>query len=143
MPCARTAPSLVSLFTGTWPHTHGIRDNFVADEDTRLRVDTLPRLLKAQGYVTAALSDWCGADLGKFSFGFDLTDLPEDQWNLKYLMRQGPKDLRLFVSAFTHNRFGRVFIPELFYLGGVPLTHDIGRRGRRLLTRLAEYDKPF
>ncbi len=143
VPCARTAPSLVSLFTGTWPHTHGIRDNFVADEDTRLRVDTLPQLLKAQGYVTAALSDWCGADLGKFSFGFDITDLPEDQWNLKYLMRQGPKDLRLFISAFTHNRFGRVFIPELFYLGGVPLTRDIGRRGRRLLTRLTEHDKPF
>ena len=31
VPCARTAPSLVSLLTGTWPHTHGIRDNFVAD----------------------------------------------------------------------------------------------------------------
>ena len=31
VPCARTAPSLISLLTGTWPHTHGIRDNFVAD----------------------------------------------------------------------------------------------------------------
>jgi len=31
VPCARTAPSLLSLFTGTWPHTHGIRDNFGLD----------------------------------------------------------------------------------------------------------------
>src|SRR3569623_1929635 len=27
VPCARTAPSLISMLTGTWPHTHGIRDN--------------------------------------------------------------------------------------------------------------------
>ncbi len=143
VPCARTAPSLVSLFTGTWPHTHGIRDNFVHDEETRLKVDALPHLLKTEGYRTAAISDWCGADLGKFSFGFDLTDLPADQWNLKYLIRQGPKDLRLFISAFTHNRLGRQLLPELYYLGGVPLSKDIGRRSRRLLSRLADSKDPF
>ncbi|HEX7970915.1 MAG TPA: sulfatase-like hydrolase/transferase [Thiobacillus sp.] len=143
VPCARTAPSLVSMLTGTWPHTHGIRDNFVADEQTRLKVDALPKLLKTQGYRTAALSDWCGGDMGKYSFGFDHTDLPEDQWNLKYLIRQGPKDLRLFISLFTHNRLGRHFIPELYYLGGVPLTTQMGHRARRLVSRLAERAEPF
>lgn len=143
VPCARTAPSLVSLFTGTWPQTHGVRDNFVPSSETTLRVDTLPRQLKALGYRTAAISDWCGADLGKFSFGFDHTDLPEDQWNLKYLIRQGPKDLRLFLSLFMHNRLGRIFLPEIYYLGGVPLTEPLGRRARRLLARLAEDDAPF
>jgi arylsulfatase A-like enzyme/glycosyltransferase involved in cell wall biosynthesis len=143
VPCARTAPSLISMLTGTWPHTHGIRDNFVADEYTRLKVDALPQLLKPRGYRTAALSDWCGGDMGKFSFGFDHTDLPEDQWNLKYLIRQGPKDLRLFISLFTHNRLGRLFIPELYYLGGVPLTTQMGRRARRLVSRLAKSAQPF
>jgi len=143
VPCARTAPSLISMLTGTWPHTHGIRDNFVADEHTRLKVDALPQLLKAQGYRTAALSDWCGGDMGKFSFGFDHTDLPEDQWNLKYLIRQGPKDLRLFISLFTHNRLGRLFLPELYYLGGVPMTSQMGRRARRLVSRLARSAQPF
>lgn len=143
VPCARTAPSLVSLFTGTWPHTHGIRDNFVTDGETRLKVEALPQLLKALGYRTAAISDWCGADMGKLSFGFDLTDLPEDQWNLKYLIRQGPKDLRLFISIFAHNRLGRLLLPELYYLGGVPLTSQIGKRARRLISRLAASDGPF
>jgi arylsulfatase A-like enzyme/GT2 family glycosyltransferase len=143
VPCARTAPSLISMLTGTWPHTHGIRDNFVADEDTRLKVDALPELLKTRGYRTAALSDWCGGDMGKFSFGFDHTDLPDDQWNLKYLIRQGPKDLRLFITLFTHNRLGRRFIPELYYLGGVPLTSQVGRRARRLVSRLAKRAQPF
>lgn len=143
VPCARTAPSLVSLLTGTWPHTHGIRDNFNVDEDTQLKVDALPHLLKAQGYRTAAISDWCGGDMGKFSFGFDYTDLPQDQWNLKYLIRQGPKDLRLLVSLFTHNRLGRLLLPEIYYLGGVPLTQPMGRRARRLVSRLAESAQPF
>jgi arylsulfatase A-like enzyme/GT2 family glycosyltransferase len=143
VPCARTAPSLVSLLTGTLPHTHGIRDNYVPDDQTRLTVAALPQLLKPLGYHSAAISDWCGADMGKLSFGFDYTDLPEDQWNLKYFIRQGPKDLRLFVSLFTHNRLGRMLLPELYYLGGVPLTTQMGRRARRLVSRLAKNAEPF
>jgi arylsulfatase A-like enzyme/GT2 family glycosyltransferase len=143
VPCARTAPSLVSLLTGTWPQTHGIRDNFIPDDETRLKVDALPQLLKAHGYRTAVISDWCGADMGKFSFGFEHTDLPEDQWNLKYLIRQGPKDLRLYLSLFLHNRVGRLLLPEIYYLGGVPLTQPLGRRARRLVSRLAIGGGPF
>jgi arylsulfatase A-like enzyme/GT2 family glycosyltransferase len=143
VPCARTAPSLVSLLTGTWPHTHGIRDNYVPNDQTRLTVSALPQLLKPLGYHSAAISDWCGADMGKLSFGFDYTDLPEDQWNLKYFIRQGPKDLRLFISLFTHNRLGRLLLPELYYLGGVPLTKQMGRRARRLVSRLANEGEPF
>ncbi|MDD1749817.1 MAG: sulfatase-like hydrolase/transferase [Methanothrix sp.] len=143
VPCARTAPSLVSLMSGTWPHTHGIRDNFVTDSETRLKVDALPNLLKPLGYRSAALSDWCGSDMGKFSFGFDYTDLPEDQWNLKFFIRQGPKDLRLFISLFFHNRLGRLCLPELYYLGGVPLTSQLGYRARQLVSRLCASPEPF
>lgn len=143
VPCARTAPSLISLMTGAWPQTHGIRDNFAADDRTQLKLDTLPQLLKPLGYRSAAISDWCGGDLGKFSFGFDYTDLPEDQWNLKYLIRQGPKDMRLFVSLFAHNLLGRLFLPEIYYLGGAPLTQPIGQRARRLVSRLADSAQPF
>ena len=95
------------------------------------------------GYRNAAVSDWCGADLGKFDFGFDILDLPDDQWNLKYLIRQGPKDIRLFLSLFLHNRIGRLLMPELYYLGGVPLTTPLGQRGRHMVSRLAASGEPF
>ena len=143
VPCARTAPSLASMLTGTWPHTSRIRDNFIADDETRLDIPALPGLLREQGYQTAVVSDWCGADMGKFDFGFDRLSLPEDQWNLRYLLRQGPKDVRLFLSLFTHNRFGRVCLPELYYLGGLPLTRQVGRKTRQELARLARSEKPF
>lgn len=143
VPLARTAPSLVSLLTGAWPHRHGIRDNFVADDQTRLAVPSLARILRAHGYRSAAVSDWSGADLGKLDFGFDLTDTPADQWNLRYYLRQGPMDLRLFLSLFTHNRFGKHFLPELYYLAGVPLTGHLGGRTRELISDLAGSDQPF
>lgn len=143
VPCARTAPSLLSLLTGTWPHRHGIRDNFVADDETALPVQALPAILRQHGYATAAVSDWCGGDLKKFPLGFDYLDLSADQWNIKYLIRQGPKDLRLILSLFTHNRFGKTFLPELYYLAGIPLTRDVGQRGRQVLAALGRSGKPF
>lgn len=143
VPCARTAPSLISLLTGTWPHRHGVRDNFVADSDTQLPVEALPQILATHGYATSAISDWCGADMGKFSFGFERIDLPQDQWNLKYLIRQGPKDIRLFLSLFAHNALGKRLLPEIYYLGGVPLTDQLGRATCHELNKLANDGRPF
>lgn len=141
VPCGRTAPSLLSMLTGTWPHTHGIRDNFVPE--TALNVPVLPKILVDAGYRTVAVSDWCGADLGKFDLGFQVCDLPEDSWNLRHLIRQGPKDLRLFLSLFVRNQLGKRFLPELYYLGGVPSTDLLGRDVRRHLSKLAGSDQPF
>lgn len=143
VPCARTAPSLISLLTGTWPHTHGIRDNFAGDDQLDLPVAVLPALLTQAGYTTAAIGDWAAADMGKFNLGFEQRDLPEDQWNIKFLIRQGPKDLRLFLSLFTHNGFGKRFLPEMYYLGGIPLTREIGRDARAMIGRLVAACRPF
>lgn len=143
VPCARTAPSLVSMLTGCWPSAHGIRDNFVTSSEAQLPVDTLPKILRRAGYSTAVVGDWAAADLGKFPLGFEVRDVPEDQWNLKYLLRQGPKDIRLFLSMFTRNRFGKVFLPELYYLAGIPLTRQVGATARVHIDALADGGKPF
>lgn len=143
VPCARTAPSLASLLSGRWPHSHGIRDNFSTVGESELGRAPLPHVLQAHGYRTIAISDWCGSDLGKFPFGFGELDLPKDQWNIRYLIRQGPKDIRLFLSLFTHNDFGRRFLPELYYLAGVPMTSELGRRTRGAISRCAREGEPF
>lgn len=143
VPCGRTAPSLGSMLTGTWPHTHGIRDNFTVPADAQIPDDSLPALLGRAGYRTVAISDWAGADLGKYPFGFAERRLPTDQWNIKYLIRQGPRDLRLFLSLFTHGRFGRRFLPEIYYLAGVPMTDELGRHTRAALSACASSERPF
>lgn len=143
VPLGRTGPSLVTLFTGTWPGTHGIRTNYAGDDATDLRVPALPRLLADAGYTTSVVADWAGSDLGKFRFGFEHIDTSPDQWNLKYLLRQGPKDIRLFLSLFMHNRFGKTFIPEVYFLAGMPLTAEVGRDTRVEIARAASQGKPF
>ena len=143
VPCARTAPSLVSMLSGTWPHTHGVRDTFVTPEQTRLDVQSLPQILKTVGYRSAIVGDWAASDADKFNFGFDYRDLPHDQWNIKFLLRQGPKDLRLFLSLFTQNALGKALLPEIYYLGGIPLTEEVGRDTRRMIGKLAKDGAPF
>ena len=142
-PLARTAPSLTSMLTGTWPHKHGIRTNYPYDEQLNLPVDNLIHSLNEAGYTTAAITDWAGADLGKINFGFKELNIPQDQWNIKYLLRQGPAGIRLFLSLFSHNHFGKKFLPELYYLAGIPLTQQLFSDTRDLLSNMADSKEPF
>ncbi len=142
-PIARTAPSLTSILTGTWPDTHGIKTNYTEDAKTKLSPKALGEVLAEQGYTTAAITDWAGSDLNKFSFGFQKYDGPNDQWNLKFYIRQGPKDIRLFLSLFTHNRLGKLCLPELYYMAGKPLTQPLGKLARSWLSKFSKQKKPF
>lgn len=140
---ARTAPALVSIFTGTLPNTNGVKLNFMADEQTRISQQGMGTILARHGYTTAAITDWAGSDLAKFPLGFQDYDGPPDQWNLKFLIRQGPKDLRLFLALFTHNHAGKLFLPEIYYLAGKPMTSMLGNSVRLHLNRRARSKKPF
>lgn len=142
-PIGRTAPAITSILTGLWPNSHGIRDNFVREDQRQLQLPALPSLLRHHGYRTAAIGDWAASDIGKIDFGFEHVRVSPDQWNFKYLLSQGPKDLRLFVSLFTGNEFGRIFLPQLYYIAGRPLTSEKGRYARTQLNRLAAGPDPF
>lgn len=142
-PLARTAPALTSLLTGLWPHNHKIRSNYPDAENLTLPVKSLVQELKERGYKTAAITDWAGCDLEKIKFGFEKTQLPSDQWNIKNFIRQGPAELRLFLSLFTHNRFGKHFLPELYYLAGVPLTQQLGNEAKSLISEYSSGGTPF
>ncbi len=143
VPIARTAPSMTSLLTGTWPRQHGVTTNFIPDEARKLPVPALPQILREHGYRTAAVGDWAASDLGKIEFGFDRAMTAPDQWNIKYLLSQGPKDMRLFLTLFTHNALGRLLLPQIYYAAGRPLTSDVGRQVRNLIDRWADGEKPF
>lgn len=140
---ARTAPSLVSIFTGTLPNTNGIKTNYIADAQTRITQQGLATVLARHGYATGAITDWAGSDLAKFPLGFQHYDGPPDQWNLKFLIRQGPKDLRLFLSLFVHNRVGKWILPEIHFLAGKPMTTLLGKTTRARLNHHARRKEPF
>jgi arylsulfatase A-like enzyme len=67
-----TLASHVSLFTGTYPHTHGVpRNGFMVDE----RNVMLPEILREQGFVTAGFAGSFALE-SRFNFaqGFDHYD---------------------------------------------------------------------
>src|SRR5262249_13147772 len=70
-PIARTVPSWTSIFTGLYPHHHGIRHDF----PTRARrIPALPSLARAfrdAGYRTVAVSDYAGDFFVTFDWGYD------------------------------------------------------------------------
>ena len=142
-PLARTAPSIASLLTGLWPHNHKIRDNYPSEADCKLPQPSLIDILNEHGYLTAAISDWCGADLAKISFNFKKTSLADDQWNIKLLLRQGPSLIRNVLSLFTNNALGKRFLPELYYLAGVPLTRQLGLECRSHIAEAVKSSQPF
>ena len=143
VPIGRTAPSMTALLTGAWPRHNGVTSNFIPDAARDLPVPTLPAVLALHGYRTAAVGDWAASDLSKIHFGFETLVTAPDQWNIKYLISQGPKDLRLYLSLFTQNAWARYLLPQIYYLAGRPLTTEVGRQARRTLDRLAREDQPF
>ena len=143
VPLARTAPSLTSLLTGCWPHNHKIRSNYPFISDFKLPVQSIAKVFGDAGYSTAAVGDWAAADLGKIEFGFQDIEVPKDQWNMKYLIRQGSAFIRLFLSLYAHNRFGKKLIPEVYYLAGIPLTTQTGRECRDLISQYSIGKNPF
>ncbi|ATG90782.1 MULTISPECIES: sulfatase [Methylomonas] len=142
-PLARTAPSIASLFTGLWPQNHRIRDNYPSEPDCQLPHTSLIDILNQHGYLTAAISDWCGGDFAKLSFNFSETSVAEDQWNIKLLLRQGPSLIRNVLSLFAKNALGKRFLPEFYYLAGATLTSQLGRECRKYLARCAQSSQPF
>lgn len=144
VPIARTAPSLASIFTANWPDRHKIKTNYSSQEQAKaMNQASLGSILAKNGYQTSVISDWAGSDFGKFDFGFSRKNVPQDQWNLKYLIRQGPKDIRLLLSLFCHNKIGKRILPELYYLAGVPLSEQLGRDARQEINTLASEGQPF
>ncbi len=140
-PIARTAPSLASLFCSQWPNETKLWDNFT-DPDT-VNLKSQIRFLKGMGYRTATYSDWAGSDFARYDYGFDEHNTPPDQWNIRYLLRQGTKQYRLFLSLFSSGRIGLSLLPEIHFAAGVPQNEQATYRFCEAINRYSQEESPF
>ncbi len=72
----RTFPAWVSLLTGQYPHTHGIRNMFPAPDEVNRPRTTLPVLLRERGYRTGVISDFAGDIFSRIDLGFEDVSVP-------------------------------------------------------------------
>jgi arylsulfatase A-like enzyme len=70
-PMASTTPAWISLLTGRYPHTHGVRNMFPRRELRADWLDSLPRRLTAAGVRTSVVSDYAGDFFPLFQLGFE------------------------------------------------------------------------
>lgn len=101
-PQPRTLPALASLATGSYPHTHGVRDNFhytLGDAST-----TLAERLQGAGYTTAAVNSnpVLSHDSGIYQ-GFDSANDRGDDWARTTLVR-GVRRLATLVAMRALDR---------------------------------------
>ena len=72
----RTFPSWVSILTGQYPHTHGVRHMFPSREERQPPRGSLAAELGDAGYRTAVVSDFAGDIFRRIDLGFARVDAP-------------------------------------------------------------------
>ncbi len=111
VPIARTFPSWASILTGQWPHKHGIRHMLPLPERRLQEAQTLPRLLKAAGYRSAAVADYAGDIFGRLHAGFERVDAPE--MHFRSLIRLRLLQMQPSLLIYLENPLGRALFPEM------------------------------
>ncbi|HOW27498.1 MAG TPA: sulfatase-like hydrolase/transferase [Elusimicrobiota bacterium] len=71
VPVPESLPAITTLMTGKTPLMHGIRHPFPDQGETDLGPETLPALLRDQGYTSVAIADYMGYAFSRLAMGFD------------------------------------------------------------------------
>ena len=107
----RTFPSWVSMMTGVYPMSHGVRHMFPTVEQRRLVQTPLPKALAANGWKTAVVSDFAGDIFPRIDFGFDDIDAPDLTFGQVVKMRN--LEIHPASLAFLNNRLGQALFPAV------------------------------
>lgn len=100
----RTFPSWVSTLTGQYSATHGIRHMFPTSRDVNHDFKSIVKILKSNGYYTAAVADYAGDIFTRIELGFEKVDTPF--FNLNAILKQAILEPHVFIMPFLTNKFG-------------------------------------
>jgi arylsulfatase A-like enzyme len=114
-PIARTTPSWISILTGLYPHSHGVRHMFPRRELRPAYLDYLPRRLGEAGYRTSVISDYAGDFFPLFDLGFQRARLPPPLTLSLVFEREVMVRSPLALALLNHAP-GRALFPVLRFL---------------------------
>ena len=114
-PVARTTPSWISILTGLYPHSHGVRHMFPRRELRPAHLDYLPRRLVEAGYHTSVISDYAGDFFPLFELGFQAGRLPPPLTLSLVFEREVMVRSPLALALLNHAP-GRALFPVLRFL---------------------------
>ena len=111
VPLCRTYPSWMSVLTGCWPPTHGIRFDLPPRDSVLPRVPTMAQTLQRAGYKTAFFLDNTNFAWMEPEVGFDVIVQPPHNAVDFYISSVQPRSILYYY--FLNNRLGFLYEPGL------------------------------
>jgi len=137
VPLCRTYPSWVSILTGCWPPTHGVRFDLPPKDSSLPQVPTFAQTLQGAGYKTAFFLDNTNFAWIQPELGFDTIVQPPHNAVDFYVSSVQPKAILYYY--FVNNRLGYFFDPSLRYNAAYraiyrpePMNREIARFFRKM-----------
>ena len=107
----RTFPSWVSILTGQFASTHGIRHMFPTSRDLNRDFKSIAKILKTSGYSTSVIADYAGDIFSRIDLGFDTADAP--YFNFNYVLQQTILEAHTFLLPLLTGRLGLALFPVI------------------------------
>ncbi|MCW1883491.1 sulfatase-like hydrolase/transferase [Luteolibacter flavescens] len=144
-PIGSTMESSISMFSSTWPHTHGVRHMFPQREQieaTQAKIDTMADVLSERGYDTVAIGDWCANYYNQIPLGFrDISVSSFD--NFRIYVSQAVLLAHFVVPVYFDNPVGYKLFPQLGSFAQFVTPEVVTQRVEDKLAKQATTGRPF
>jgi arylsulfatase A-like enzyme len=144
VPLARTYPSWISMLTGCWPPTTGIRCDLPPRDEVLPRVPTFAQTLQRAGYKTAFFLDNTNFAWMSPEVGFDTIVQPRPNVLDFYVSSVQPPAVLYYY--FVNNRLGYLFDPGLWInaaYGAIHRPEFMEREMARFISKMKYQTKFF
>jgi arylsulfatase A-like enzyme len=144
-PIASTLESGTSLMSAQYPQTHGIRQmypNRETVEATKNRIVPLAKILREQGYDTAAIGDWCAGYYELMPLGFEHISVSNFD-NFKIYMSQAVVMAHFVVPLYFDNPIGYKIFPQLGSFAQFVTPEVVTQRVEKRLEKVGKSKQPF
>lgn len=144
-PIGSTMESGTTVFSSSYPHTHGVRHMFPSREQveaTSSKIRTLADVLAAQGYDTAAIGDWCANYYNQIPLGFREVSVSSFD-NFRVYLSQTVLLAHFVVPVYFDNPLGYRLFPQLSSFASFVTPEVVTRRVESKLAEQAASGRPF
>ena len=107
----RTFPSWVSILTGQFSATHGIRHMFPTSRDLNREFKSIVKVMRGKGYYTSVTGDYAADIFTRINLGFERVDTP--YFNFNSVIQQAILENHTFLLPFLTGKAGLRIFPVL------------------------------
>lgn len=144
-PIASTLESGTSLMSALYPHSHGLRTMYPNEENVTAAnrtTEPLPRILRNEGYDTAAFGDWCAGYYELMPMGMETVSVSSFD-NFKIYMSQAVVMAHFVIPLYFDHPIGYAIFPQLGSFAQFVTPDVVTARVEKRLSKMATKEKPF